>query len=248
MSEDIFSIRLLCVSASPPELDIWRQGVIEAPVPVDFLTADPTAGAAHLMRGGVDVCVLDAALPSGELGRLLKAARARQPSPFVATCAPHGSARIDGVDGMLPKPANLVEARALVALCVRIKLPTRVLIVDDSGTMRSIVRKILSASRFTLDIHDASEGIAALEQLRSGNFGMVFLDYNMPGLDGFETLSEIKREKPATAVVMMTSTLDVAIADRAQAAGALAFLKKPFYPTDIDAVLQRYYGLAPALA
>jgi FixJ family two-component response regulator len=44
-------------------------------------------------------------------------------------------------------------------------------------------------------------------------------------------------------VVMMTSTLDNAIADRAHAAGALAFLKKPFYPADIDNVLERFYGL-----
>ena len=109
--------------------------------------------------------------------------------------------------------------------------------------MRSIVRKILSASRFALDVHEAAEGIAALNQLRSGNFGLVFLDYNMPGFNGLETLSEIKRESPNVAVVMMTSTVDNAIADRAHAAGALAFLKKPFYPADIDAVLERYYGL-----
>ncbi len=103
--------------------------------------------------------------------------------------------------------------------------------------MRSIVRKILSASRFALEVQEAEEGIAALGLLRTGNFGIVFLDYNMPGLNGFETLSEIKREIPGVAVVMMTSTLDNAIADRAHASGALAFLKKPFYPKDIDAVL-----------
>ena len=76
--------------------------------------------------------------------------------------------------------------------------------------------------------------MAALDQLRTGKFGMVFLDYNMPGLNGFETLAEIKRDNPNVAVVMMTSALDNAVADRAQAAGALAFLKKPFYPADID--------------
>jgi hypothetical protein len=42
---------------------------------------------------------------------------------------------------------------------------------------------------------------------------------------------------------MMTSMIDNAIADRAHAAGVLAFLKKPFYPADIDRVLERYYGL-----
>ena len=144
---------------------------------------------------------------------------------------------------MLTKPSSVDDARKLVEICIRAKIPTRVLIVDDSSTMRSIVRKILSASHFALDIHEAAEGIAALNQLRDGKFGMVFLDYNMPGLNGFETLAEIKRKTPNVAVVMMTSTLDDAIADRAHAAGALAFLKKPFYPADIDRVLERYYGL-----
>ena len=106
------------------------------------------------------------------------------------------------------------------------------------------MRKILSASRFALDVQEAEEGIAALNQLRTGNFGMVFLDYNMPGLNGVETLSEIKREIPNVAVVMMTAKVDEAIADRARASGALAFLKKPFYPADIDAVLTRFYGLS----
>jgi CheY-like chemotaxis protein len=65
----------------------------------------------------------------------------------------------------------------------------------------------------------------------------------MPGLNGFDTLTGIKQDNPNVAVVMMTSTLDNGIADRAHAAGALAFLKKPFYPADINATLERYYGL-----
>jgi CheY-like chemotaxis protein len=114
--------------------------------------------------------------------------------------------------------------------------------------MRTIVRKILTASRFALEMHEAAEGIAALNLLRTGNFGLVFLDYNMPGFNGFETLSEIRRESPNVAVVMITSTADNAIADRAYALGAFAFLKKPFFPADIDAILQRYFGLAAPAA
>ena len=80
------------------------------------------------------------------------------------------------------------------------------LVVDDSPTMRSIVRKILAASRFRLDIAEAQEGIEALKQIASGKFDLVFLDYNMPGLNGVETLSEIKRQFPKLGVVIMTST------------------------------------------
>jgi DNA-binding NtrC family response regulator len=49
------------------------------------------------------------------------------------------------------------------------------------------------------------------------------------------------------AVVMMTTTLEPELAARAHASGALAFLKKPFYPADIDALLTRHFGLSAPL-
>jgi DNA-binding response OmpR family regulator len=120
------------------------------------------------------------------------------------------------------------------------RLPKRVLVVDDSRTMRAIVRKILSASRFTLDISEAEEGISAIKKL-GDRYDVVLLDYNMPGFNGFETLTQIKRMAPGTAVIMMTANEDDAIGGRAREAGAAAYLKKPFYPADIDAVLDRIY-------
>jgi len=106
--------------------------------------------------------------------------------------------------------------------------------------MRAIVRKILSASRFTLDISEAEEGISAIKKL-GDRYDVVLLDYNMPGFNGFETLTQIKRMAPGTAVIMMTANEDDAIGGRAREAGAAAYLKKPFYPADIDAVLDRIY-------
>ena len=243
MSGDLVSLKMIGIAAVPADMELWRQGAGLSSVPVEFLAYKASSGAAVLADGGADICLIDNDLPAPEKAAVIANARSRKPGPLVFVSGPAGGARPDGIDGMLAKPSSQEEARNLIEICVRATIPTRVLIVDDSGTMRSIVRKILSGSRFSLDMHEAAEGFAALEQLRSGNFGMVFLDYNMPGLNGFETLSEIKRESPGVAVVMMTSTLDNAIADRAHAAGALAFLKKPFYPADIDAVLERFYGL-----
>ena len=71
---------------------------------------------------------------------------------------------------------------------------------------------------------------------------LVFLDYNMPGFSGIETLAEIKRVKRRVDVVVMTSADDESLAGRAREYGA-AFLKKPFYPADIEAVLCQFYGL-----
>jgi DNA-binding NarL/FixJ family response regulator len=64
----------------------------------------------------------------------------------------------------------------------------------------------------------------------------------MPGFNGIETLKEIRRHKQDVAVVLMTSILDGALAERTHAAGAFAFLKKPFYPADIDAILELISG------
>lgn len=246
MGGDLVSLRMLVVAATRPEQELWRQGAGMASVPIDFEAQDAASATGTLANGGTEICVVDGALPDAFKTAVVAAARAAKPAPLVFVTAVRGSPRLDGANGMLAKPATAEDARKLIDICIRTKIPTRVLIVDDSGTMRSIVRKILSGSRFALDMHEVAEGFAALEQLRSGKFGMVFLDYNMPGLNGFETLLEIKRESPNVAVVMMTSTLDDAIAARAHAAGALAFLKKPFYPADIDAVLERYYGLRAA--
>ena len=84
--------------------------------------------------------------------------------------------------------------------------------------------------------------MAALELVRDGEFDIVFLDYNMPGLSGLETLAEFKREKSHVSVVMITSADEEALAERARALGA-AFLKKPFFPADIENVLCSHYGL-----
>jgi CheY-like chemotaxis protein len=243
MSGDLVSLRLLLISAVPSEQNLWRQGAAMASVPIDFSAAEAAAAGRALAKGGVDICVIDSKLQSNDKEAALNAARAVEPTPFVVLSAPNALGKLEGSDGTLTKPSNPEDARKLIELCIRVKVPTRVLIVDDSKTMRSIVRKILLASRFALDIQEAEEGIAALNQLRAGNFGMVFLDYNMPGLNGVETLSEIKRELPDVAVVMISGKMDDSLASRARASGAFAFLKKPFYPADIDAVLTRFYGL-----
>jgi CheY-like chemotaxis protein len=180
------------------------------------------------------------------------AARAAKPPPFIIAVMPTADghavpAGTSAVDGIVVKPASPQAAKAMINRCVRVRLKNRVLVVDDSSTMRGIVRKILSASRFNLEIAEAHEGIEALKQIGSGRFDVAIVDYNMPGLNGVETVSEIKRQHPRLGVVLMTSTPDDTIVEKARDAGAEAVLKKPFYASDIDAVLYSVFGLrAPA--
>lgn len=243
MSGDFISLRMLVVSGASADRDLWRQGAALGSVPIEIAEAsDVKTGCDVLQRGGIDIVVLDSALSNA--AEVIKCAQALTPSPFVIAAAPASGGKVEGADGVVAKPANSEEARKQVERCIRVKVPTRILIVDDSGTMRSIVRKILSASRYALDISDAAEGAAALQQIKGGTVDIVLLDYNMPGLNGVETLREIKRETPRVAVVMMTSAVDDDVAEQARVSGAAAFLKKPFYPKDIDTILERYYGLS----
>jgi CheY-like chemotaxis protein len=196
-----------------------------------------------------DIALIDARAPRDHLAALLAAAKSSQRRTFLVLVAdnPRHSAELREAglagDGAVVRPANLDQAKLLIDRCIRVRMPSWVLMVDDSATMRNIVRKLLNGTPFALDIAEAEEGIDALKQIASGKFDIVFLDYNMPGLNGVETLSEIKRQYPRVKVVIMTSTQDETVAERARAAGAAAFLRKPFYPADVEAVLYSIHGL-----
>jgi CheY-like chemotaxis protein len=117
-----------------------------------------------------------------------------------------------------------------------------VLVVDDSPTMRSIVRRVLAATRFPLDVTEAGDGGQALALARAAEFDFVFFDHNLPGLSGLEAIAELRRAKRYPGFVLMTSADDAALAEKAHTQG-IAFLKKPFYPADLEWVLCRFCGL-----
>lgn len=245
MNTDIISLRLLLVTPAASLRTLLRQGAGQASVPAEVMEANGAAAADPWLSGGIDLVLLDGGLPAAEKFAVCRAARAAKERPFVIVV---GKER-DGVevDGSVRRPSTAEEAKKTVDGCIRARLPTRALIVDHSSTMRGIVRKILSASKFPLEVAETGDSLKALQELRDGCFDIVFLDNNMPGLDGFEILSELRRLQSPVAVVMMTSAENPDVAGRAQMTGAAAFLKKPFFPADIDAVLYRLYEIdAPA--
>jgi CheY-like chemotaxis protein len=251
MSGDFVSVRILAVCASEPDGDLLRQGATLAASPAFFIHV-PTSAAARtaLADGNVDIVLLDSAMAERDMKELFNAVRAASRPPSVVLVASTGAAAaglaaVGVADAIVVKPPRLQDAKALIDSCMRLKVPTRVLVVDDSSTMRTIVCKILSNGRFPVDVAEATDGIDALKQLGAGKFDFVFLDYNMPGLDGIEMLAEIRRQHPGTEIVMMTSAQEEALAARSRGAGAVGFLRKPFYPTEIDAMLYAFYGLRP---
>jgi two-component system chemotaxis response regulator CheY len=251
MSDDFVLVRILAVCASQRDGDLLRQGATLAVIPAHFIhAATAVAARVALAEGNVDIALLDSAMAEADLQKVAKAARAARNSPSVVLLAPSGAAAADraaqgSADAIAVKPASLPDAKALIEGCTRLKVPSRVLLVDHSSTVRSIVRKILASCRFPLDISEITAGVDALEQIGAGKFDLVFLDDNMPGLHGIEAVSQLRRQHPGMEVVLMTSTRDEALAARARAAGAAGCLQKPFYPSDIDAILYAIHGLRP---
>jgi CheY-like chemotaxis protein len=243
MNDDLFSLRVLVLSASQEDQDLFRQGASALSVPIEIVEADTAAAACGCIADNVDMVLIDAMFAGAEAAPVIAVARAARKPPFTVQLEAPGSAVASfETDGLAVKPSQLDEAKRLLRRVLRVRLPRRVLVVDDSATMRSIVKKILAATRFPLAVSEADEGFAALKLAREVDFDLVFLDYNMPGFNGLETLSEFKREKRPVNVVIMTSTQDDTLAERARGEGAV-FLKKPFFPADIEAVLCGFYGL-----
>jgi CheY-like chemotaxis protein len=245
---DLLTLKMAVVTNDETALDCVRRAAGAAPVPVEvtIFGFGETVPARDLLARGVDMLFLDCDLAPDVRGALIATARAAKESMFVIQISSPNAGSLSGTedaDAVLEKPVDAAKACAVVERCVRAGLPNRVLVVDDSPTVRAIVRKMMRASRFSLQTEETGEGAAALALMHSGRFDIVFLDCNMPGLDGFATLSEISRNHPRIATVMMTGTQDQSIAARARAAGAKDFLFKPFFPKDIDAVLHGLFGL-----
>ena len=243
MNDELLVMRVLVLSAAHADRDLLRQAASRLTVPVEFFEADTPAAAGRVIADGVDLVVIDAPFAGAPAQPVIVAARGAAKPPFTVQLEAPGTPLASfAADGLAVKPAQPDTAQRLLRRALRVRLPRRVLVVDDSSTMRSIVKKILAATRFPLHVQEVGEGFAALKLVREVAFDLVFLDYNMPGFSGLETLSEFKREKRRVNVVIMTSTPDDSLAAQAREQGAF-FLKKPFFPADIDAVLCGFYGL-----
>ena len=243
MTDELLSLRAVLLSASQSDHDMFRQAASTARLPIEIVECKSVAAACQALSDGADLVFIDGGIANIAITQVVAVARAMSKPPFlVLLAAPDLAVEPLPTDAAAAKPVRIEEVRRLVERSMRVRIASRVLVVDDSSTMRSIVRKILGATRFPFDVNEAAEGAAALKLAGESEFDVVFLDYNMPGFNGLETLAEFKRAKRRMTIVVMSSAPDATLAERVRAQGA-AFLKKPFFPADIEAVLTRHYGL-----
>ncbi len=107
----------------------------------------------------------------------------------------------------------------------------RILWADDE--MDLLKPHVLFLREKGYDVTTVTNGEDALEQIRTKNFEIVFLDENMPGLSGLETLAKIKNLKPDVPVIMITKSEEEQIMDEAIGSKIADYLIKPVNPNQI---------------
>jgi DNA-binding NtrC family response regulator len=119
------------------------------------------------------------------------------------------------------------------------EMKPRILIVDDEKDFTESLAERLSLRDY--DVSTSFSGEEALEKLKTYNLDVVILDVQMPGLDGIETLREIKRIKPLTEVIMLTAHATVETAIKGMQLGALDYLMKPCDNEELVSKIERGY-------
>jgi two-component system chemotaxis response regulator CheY len=116
----------------------------------------------------------------------------------------------------------------------------RVLLADDSGTMRTIIRRALESLGVTTAT-EACDGLQAVELFKVGaGFDLVVTDWNMPGKSGIEVVREIRALDKHVPIVMVTTESDKSRVMEAIAAGVSDYLIKPFTTELLRKKLERY--------
>jgi len=105
----------------------------------------------------------------------------------------------------------------------------KLLVIDDEPHIRQMMRLTLEAAGYQVD--EAATGEAGLALYRErGGYDAVLLDQKMPGIDGLQTLKELKGRAPGVRVIMVTAFASIDLAVDAMRLGATDFLRKPMTP------------------
>lgn len=106
----------------------------------------------------------------------------------------------------------------------------RVMVVDDSKTMRTLIGLILRKKNYS--VLEASDGLDAIDKLSENKVDLIIVDLNMPNMDGLEFVKTIRGNfyTMDTPIIMLTTTKDETIRRKAISLGVNVFLNKPVSP------------------
>ena len=104
----------------------------------------------------------------------------------------------------------------------------RILVVDDEEELSNSIKKLLTIKNY--NVTTASDGIKAIEKIKSEKFDLILMDIRMPNMDGIESVKNVKKRNPEAFIVMMTGEAGNDESEKALEVGGYAVLRKPFSP------------------
>ena len=123
----------------------------------------------------------------------------------------------------------------------------RILVVEDSPTMRALLTASLEQLSAPLKITEVASGFEALRALPRASFDLIVTDINMPDINGLELVSFVK-SNPATEsipLVIVSTERSERDLERGVSLGADAYVVKPFDPEDLRAIVGELLGRSP---
>ncbi len=115
----------------------------------------------------------------------------------------------------------------------------RVLVADDSKTMRKIITRSLEAVGVS-SVTEAADGSQAIDMFQPGQFDMVLTDWNMPGKTGLEVIQEIRTKDGEIPIIMITTEAEKSRVMQAIQAGVSDYLVKPFTAETLREKLEKH--------
>jgi len=114
----------------------------------------------------------------------------------------------------------------------------RVLVADDSGTMRKIIIRSLNAVGIS-DVTEAADGQQAIDRFGEGQFDLVLTDWNMPNKTGLQVIEEIRVKDSQVPIIMVTTEAEKRRVLEAIQAGVSDYIIKPFDADTLRAKLDK---------
>lgn len=116
----------------------------------------------------------------------------------------------------------------------------KILICDDSGIARKQLARVLP-SRWDAQVSFSTNGQEALDHIQNEEVDVLFLDLNMPVLDGYQTLEALQSIPNAPKVIVVSGDIQAQALTRVKALGAIDFLKKPVDSELLTATLEQHH-------
>lgn len=120
-------------------------------------------------------------------------------------------------------------------------MPPKILIVEDSSTMRSLIVSTLEEGG-VYDIHESPNGFEALKMLPHTRFDLILTDINMPDINGLELVSFIRSQERYREIPLIIISTEGSTRDREKGMklGANEYLVKPFVPEQLQELVKKY--------